>query len=345
MATAATHEAPDPDAANFLTMLSSHALLLRVLATLAEQGIADQLADGPATAGELAVRSALHEPTLYRLLRFAASFEFFREDEAGRFHLTPRASALRSGVAGSVRDRLRGPWQDLLWRSYERLPGMLRTGKPAFDQAHGQPFFEYLAAHPEVNAIFDRSMARVSDWENPLIAAAYPFSPGSLVVDVGGGRGGLLAAILERHSTIRGILFDQPQVVAAPDRLADGPFAGRWEPLAGNFFSTLPTAGDTYLLKRIVHDWDDARALAILRNCRVAMQGDARLLIIDAVMLPGNTPDPNKFMDVNIMTMTSGRERTEAEFRQLCASAGLRVLGVLTLPPPATLSIVEAGLA
>jgi hypothetical protein len=183
------------------------------------------------------------------------------------------------------------------------------------------------------------------DWENPLIAATYPFMAESLVVDVGGGRGGLLSAILDRHPTVRGILFDQPQVVAAPDRLADGRFTGRWEPLAGDFFSAVPPAGDIYLLKRIIHDWDDSRALAILRNCRTAMGRDARLLIVDAVMLPGNAPDPNKFMDVNIMTMTPGRERTEAEFRQLCASAGLRVLRLLPLPSPATLSIVEAGSA
>lgn len=336
---------PDSDAAGFLHEINTHALVLRVLMAVADQGIADRLAPGPKTATELAAGAKLDEATLYRLLRFLASFGFFREDEAGRFHLTPRAEALRAEARGSLRDRLRRPWQDLLWRSYERLPDMLRTGEPAFDQAHGQSFFEYLAAHPELNAMFDRTMARVSDIEHPIIAGNYPFGRHGWAVDVGGGQGGLLAAILDHHPGVRAVLFDQPQVIAAPERLSDSRYTGRWEAVSGDFFRSVPPGGDVYLLKRIVHDWDDDRALAILSNCREALRGQARLLIIDAVMKPGNEPDANKFMDVNIMTLTSGRERTESEFRRLCQSAGLQVMRVIPMPPPATLSIVEAGLA
>ncbi len=342
--TTTSNNKPDPDAADFLTTIGSHTLLMRALVSVAEQGIPDLLGNGPATAAELAALAGLHESTLYRILRFLASYGIFREDEAGRFHLTPRANALRTGVPGSLRDRVRGPLQDLLWRSYEKLPHMLRNGHPAFDQAHGQPFFAYLAAHPEINEIFDRNMAHVSDRENPLVAASYPFDRHGVVVDVGGGRGGLLAAILDRHPNVRGVLFDQPQVVAGPERLADDRYAGRWEPASGDFFHVLPPAGDIYLLKRIIHDWDDTQSLAILRNCRSALRGDARLLIIDAVMQPGNAPDSNKFMDVNIMTLTPGQERTEAELRQLCDGAGLRIHRVIPLPSPATLSIVEVGL-
>ena len=333
------------DVAAFLQELNTHTLLLRCLGAVAEQGIADRLAPGPKTVAELATGAGLQEEPLYRVLRFVASFGFFREDESGRFHLTPRAEALRVGVAGSVRERLRRPWQELLWRTYEHLPDMLRTGDTAFDLAHGRSFFEYLASHPDLNTVFDRSMARLSQLENPTIAASYPFARHAWIVDVGGGQGGLLAAVLEHHPAVRGVLFDQPQVVAAPEQLADPRFEGRWEAASGDFFRSIPPGGDLYLLKRIVHDWDDGRALAVLNACREALRGEARLLIIDAVMKPGNEPDANKFVDVNIMALTGGRERTEHEFRRLCDSAGLQVHAVMPLPAPATLSIIETGLA
>ncbi len=333
------------DVAAFLQELSAHTLLLRCLGAVAEHGIADRLAPGAKTVAELATGAGLQEEPLYRVLRFVASFGFFHEDESGRFHLTPHAEALRVGVAGSVRERLRRPWQELLWRTYERLPDMLRTGDTAFDLAHGRSFFEYLAAHPELNTVFDRTMARLSQVENAVIAAQYAFERRAWVVDVAGGQGGLLAAVLDRNPGVRGVLFDQPQVLAAPEQLADPRFEGRWEAAAGDFFKGVPPGGDVYLLKRILHDWDDDRARSILTACREALRGAARLLIIDAVMKPGNEPDPHKFLDVNIMALTGGRERTENEFRRLCAAAGLEVHAVTALPEPATLSLIEAGLA
>ena len=329
----------------FLQELNTHTLVLRCLGAVAEQRIADRLAPGPKTAAELATGAGLHEETLYRILRFLASFGFFGEDEQGRFHLLPRGQVLRVGVPGSVRDRLRRPWQEMLWRSYERIPEMLRTGDTAFDLAHGRSLFEYLAQHPDLNTVFDRTMARLSQIENPVIAASYPFDRFDWVVDVGGGQGGLLAAVLERYPRVRGVLFEQPQVVSAPEQLADARFEGRWDAVAGDFFKTIPPGGDLYVLKRILHDWDDDRVVMILHACRDALRDKARLLIIDAVMKPGNEPDPNKFMDVNIMTLTAGRERTESEFRRLCSAAGLQLHKVIPLPAPATLSIIEAGLA
>jgi hypothetical protein len=188
-------------------------------------------------------------------------------------------------------------------------------------------------------------MARISHVENPIIARSFPFDRHGWAIDVGGGQGGLLAAVLDEHPGVRGVLFDQPQVIAAPEMLADARYAGRWEAVAGDFFRTVPPGGDVYLLKRIVHDWDDDSALVILGNCRDALRGDARLLVIDAVMKAGNEPDVNKYMDVNIMTLTGGRERTENEFRRLCDAAGLTVRRITPLPAPATLSIIEAGLA
>jgi len=336
--------APAPDAMALLQELNTHALLLRSLSALAEYGIADRLAPGPRTAAELAAGAKLDADVLYRVLRFTASCGIFREDAEHRFHLTPLAEALRTEARGSIRDRLRRPWQDILWRSYERLPDMVRTGENAFALAHGESFFDYLAVRPEMNAMFDRSMARLSSVENSVIAAAYPFGRYGWVVDVGGGQGGLLAAVLEQHPAVHGVLYDQPQVIAAPEALAAGKFTGRWEAVAGDFFRTVPPGGDLYVLKRIVHDWDDDRALAILRNCREALRGDGRLVVVDALMQAGNEPDHNKFMDVNIMALMSGRERTEQEFRRLFGEAGLVVERVAPLPAPTTLSIIEARL-
>jgi hypothetical protein len=345
MSATSSQDATPSDVVALLLQLNAHTLLLRLLATLVEYGIPDHVSAGPSTAQELASTAGLDAQALYRVLRFVASHGFFREDEQGRFHLTPRADALRAAAPGSVRDRLRRPWQDALWRSYERLPETLRTGVPAFELAHGRPFFDYLAEQPELNAIFDRSMARLSQIENPVIAASYPFERCTTVVDVAGGRGGLLAAVLERHAGVNGVLFEQPQVLAAAERHAEPLHAGRWQQVAGDFFHAIPAGADLYVLKRIIHDWDDDRALAILRNCREALRGDARLLIIDAVLQPGNDADPNKFMDVNMMALARGRERKEREVRDLCAGAGLAVIQVTRLPTPATLSIVEARLA
>lgn len=322
-----------------LQQLNSQVALLRLLATLAEHGIADHLAAGPRSAAELAQATHLDAAALHRVLRFVASCGFFREDDAGRFHLTPLAAALQRDVPGSIRERLRLPWQDLLWRSYQHLPDALASGRNAFELAHGRPMFEYLADHPEVNAIFDRSMARVSQLENPLVARAWAFGARDVVIDVAGGQGGLLAAVLHEHPGVRGVLFDQPQVVAAPEALRDPRLAGRWQALGGDFFREIPPGGDVYLLKRILHDWDDERALAILRRCRAALSPAARLLIVDAVIAPGNEPDPNKFLDINMLTLNRGRERSAGELRTLCGDAGLVLEDLLHLPTPATLTI------
>ena len=344
-ADAAAEAAAGGEVIALLQQLNTHAVLLRLLTALAEARIADHLADGPRTAAELAAEAGLDGATLYRVLRFVASCGFFREDADGRFHLTPRAATLRSDVAGSMRDRLRQPWHDLLWRCNERLPDTLRTGRNAFELAYGRPVFEYLADHPEVNAIFDRSMARLSRLENPVVARSYSFAEHALVVDVAGGQGGLLAEVLHRHPGVRGLLFDQPQVVTAPEALRDPRLDGRWQVLAGDFFAGVPAGGDVYLLKRILHDWDDARAVAILSRCCAAMSRQSRLLIVDALIAPGNDPDPNKFLDVNMLTLTPGRERTATEMQGLCTAAGLVVERLIPLPAPATLTITETRLA
>jgi multifunctional cyclase/dehydratase/O-methyltransferase len=321
----------------------SHVLLARVLGVVAELGIADLLAQEPLSAEELAGRVAADADALYRLLRMLASHGFFAERDDGRFELTPLAQTLRSDHPGAIRDLLAQPWQDLAWDTYRALPAAVRSGEVAFELAHGRGFFEHLAAHPEAGAAFDRIMATVAEPENAVIAAQYDFGRMHRVADIGGGHGGLLAAILKRYPHLRGVLCEQPQVLEDPSYLKDAQVLDRCELVPVDFFDSVPPGCDLYLLKRVLHDWDDDQAVQILGNCHRALAPGGRLAVIDAVMLPGNAPDPNKTLDVSIMVLTRGRERTGADFERLLSAAGLRLLTILPPSPPSTLSIVEAG--
>lgn len=330
------------EAGQVLQQVAEHLLLGRCLAVAAESGIADLLAEGPRTADELARMTGMHGETLLRMLALLASHGFFVRQGGEHFALNARAATLRADVPGSLRDRLRLPLQDLLWRTYEKLPEMIRTGQPAFECAFGASLFHYLSEHAALNEIFDRAMACVSQDEDAAIAALCPVPPGARITDVGGGRGGLLAAILERHPTTTGVLFDQPQVVYSPAALQVPHLVGRWQCVGGDFFAAVPPGSDLYLLKRVVHDWDDARAVLILRNCRLAMTGANRLLIIEALLGSGCAPDPVVAMDVNIMALTGGRERSAAQFRALCRSAGLEVAHIVTTGRPGMPALIEA---
>jgi hypothetical protein len=327
----------------FLGRLSRQLLLARCIALMAEIGIADRVAEAPATPTVLAAACGVNADALGRMLRFLAGNGVFRADGDGLIHNTEASDLLRDRP-GSMRDLLRQSWQDVIWDTYRHLAETLRTGTPAFDRAHGMPFFAYLAAHPEIGARFDASMALMSAPENAAIAAAYPFATDSCVVDVGGGRGGLLAAILARHPTARGILTDQPQVLEDAARLQVKTFGARCRLASGDFFRAVPEGGDVYILKRILHDWPDEDAVRILRAVGAALTPAARVLVVDAVIAPGNDPDPNKLLDVGIMALLRGRERTAEDFVRLFAASGLKLLRILPPAPPSTLSIVEGAL-
>jgi hypothetical protein len=330
------------EAAAFILGVRSQALLAQALAVAASLGIADLLDDGPLEVAELARRCGADPDTLFRLLRTLAGHGVFAADTDGRFRLTERAGPLRRTAPDSVYPLLAGAFPPLVWSAYGELEAAIRTGDVAFDRAHGASFFDYLAAHPPANMAFDHAMQMVAAAENPLIAAAFNFRQFAMIADIGGGQGGLLAAILAREPGPRGLLFDQPQVLAVPAALAAAGLLDRCELVPGDFFAAVPAGADLYLFKRILHDWDDERALAILRNCRKAAGARGRILVIDAVMQPGNAPDPNKDLDLSIMALTGGRERTAAEFAALLAAADFQLETVHPLPPPATLSMVEA---
>jgi hypothetical protein len=314
----------------------------QALYVAAKLGIADLLQEGPQSCARLAEATQTHAEALYRVLRALASVGIFAEDEAGHFRLTPLADLLRTDAPGSLRAfaiMLGAPEH---WRAWEGVLHSVRTGQPAFDHVFGIPLFEYFPTHPEAARIFDDAMTSRSAQENTAIVAAYAFTAAHTVVDIGGGQGTLLASILEIHPHARGVLFDLPHVIAsARTRIERAGQAARWEYVAGDFFAAVPAGGDCYLLKKVIHDWDDERAQRILTNCRTAMAGTGRLLLIEPLIPPGNEASFNKLLDLLMLVWNAGgRERTEREHQGLLAAAGFRLSRVI--PTRAGVSIIEA---
>ena len=333
---------PAPSPVEVIMNMALGYLVSRSLHVATELGIADLLKDGPQTVEELASSTGAHRESLYRLLRTLAAQGVFAEDDHGRFVLTPAAALLqqevmRDGVllCGEVSGD--GSW----WHAVGALRYSIMTGEPAFNRQHGIGFFDYLSAHPESRQWFDRGMANFAEAENPAIAGAYDYARFDHIVDVGGGQGGLLAEILKRHPNVRGTLFDVPEVVRTPAYLSKEAFPARWATVGGDFFQSVPPGGDAYVLKRILHDWSDEQCMRILRCCREAMSERARLLVVDVVVPAGNAPHPGKVMDILMLAVAEGRERTEQEFKALFEKAGLQLTTVTMTP--STLSIVEAS--
>jgi O-methyltransferase domain/Dimerisation domain len=305
--------------------------------------LAEHLRNGPRSAQELAPHVGAHAPTLHRLMRALAALGVLAPADRDGFALTAEGELLRSDADGSLRNlaRLYGaPW---LWQAYGDLITSVRSGEPAFDRVHGQPFFDHLAHHPDAAADFDAAMSSYSAGEARAVAEAYPdFSAMRHVVDVGGGQGLLLAELLRRHAHLRGTLFERaPVIAAAREPIAAAGLAAQLQ--AGDFFAGVAPAGaDAYLLKSVIHDWDDERALAILRRCRAAMTPPAsRLLLIERLLAddPGAGPEAALF-DINMLVTVGGRERSAADHEALLRGAGLRMTRVVATA--CALSIVEA---
>lgn len=304
---------------------------IHVVATL---GIADLLADGPRSIDDLAGVTETHAPTLYRLLRALASVGVFVETD-GRFGLTPLAEYLRTDVPGSVRSWAMFIGRPYTWSAWAHLIGSVKTGETAFPKSYGMSVWEYRASHPEENEIFNDAMTQLSAGAAEMIADSYDFSEIVTLADVGGGQGELLAKILAVNPDLRGILIDQPHVVAgAKDLLERMGVAGRCEVVGGSFFETVPGGADAYLFKSVIHNWDDETAAGILRKCREVIPDDGRLLIVELVFGPPNEPDPMKFMDLMMLVMPGGKERTEAEFRTLLAQAEFELRNITATGSP-----------
>lgn len=305
----------------------------------AKLGIADLLKDGVKNVEELARITGVHSHSLYRLLRALASIGIFTENENGYFELTPMASALRNDVPMSLRPYLMLLGDKSWWHSWGNLLHSVKTGEAAFDRLFGKGYTEYLEKHPDLAQIFNETMSSVSQAHNPAIVASYDFSGFQKIVDVGGGHGSLITTILQANPFSTGVLFDLPHVINSIDRI-DANISDRCEIVGGDFFEQVPAGGDLYILKQIIHDWDDETSLKILKNCHQAMSKNGRIIGIDAIIEPGNTPSVTKFFDLHMLvTAPGGKERTEAEFRSLFEKAGFEVSRII--PTPATFFIIE----
>lgn len=299
---------------------------LHVAATL---GIADLLKDGPRTSDDLAAATETHPRTLYRLLRALASVGVFHEEDDRRFALTPLGDCLRSDAPEPV-----GGWAAFIgrpyfWQAWGHLLHSVKTGENAFRHVHGTSNWEYRAHRPEEGAIFDRAMTANSRRSIQSVLTAYDFARVRRIVDIGGGQGALLAAILTRYPSARGVLFDQPQVVESAGQIVrDAGVADRCEVVGGDFFTVVPAGGDAYVLRSILHDWEDAEATAILQTCRRAIAAQGRRLVIEWVIAPPNEGCDAKFTDLNMLVSPGGQERTREEYGALFAAAGFRLTEV-----------------
>jgi hypothetical protein len=332
----------EPPPAITMLQLTLGALVSQAISVIARLGVADTLASGPRQVDEIAGLVGAHGPALYRMLRALGDVGVVTELENRQFVLTPLGELLRSDVPGSLRG-----WATMVGMPFHRYPWTdlyetVRTGKSAFDRVHGKEVFEYLGEHPEDAAIFDAAMTSMSTAETASIVKAYDFSRFRTIVDVGGGRGGLLAAILSANPHLEGVLFDVATVVAeSGDELSGAEVVDRCQVVSGDFFESVPEGGDAYLLSNIIHDWDDDRAAQILGRCRAAMRDFACVLLAEVVLPEGREPSMGKLVDLEMLVMTSGgRQRTEAEFRVLLGRVGLRLTRIV--PSAGTVSLVEA---
>ena len=313
----------------------------RLVYLAAQLKLPDLLAEGPKTAEELASLSSTHGPSLYRIMRTLASLGLFTENTERRFSLTPLGTALKTDTPGSARASvltLAGPWfagplDDLLYS--------VQTGKTVFEKVYGLPLFDWLARHGDEASMFSETMVGFHGMEPAAVAEAYDFSHYESIIDVGGATGNLLSAILRRYQTPRGVLFDMPHVVRdAPTLIRERGLADRIKIESGSFFESVPTGPDVYLLSHVIHDWSEEQCLTILGNCRRAMKPGARLLIIEMVLPADDTPHPGKMLDIIMLALPGGQERSEPEYRSLLGKAGFRLAQVV--PTQSAVSIVEA---
>ena len=255
--------------------------------------------------------------------------------------MTPAAELLRRETPSSLRSTAMLYGDALLWQAYGRLSRAIETGKPAFDQVYGQPFYDYLDQHPVPAALFHEAMTGFSEQEAAAILAAYDFSTVRSLIDVGGGQGALIAALLRAHSDLQAVIFDRSPPTEDTQRVfALCGIAERAKFIQGDFFTAVPHGGDLYLLKSIIHNWDDTAATVILRKCRDAMPEHARLVVAERVIPPGNSPSEAKLFDINMLVSMGGQERTEAEYAALFRAAGLVLAQVV--PTRSHLSLIEA---
>jgi hypothetical protein len=303
----------------------------------------DLLASGPQTAAQLASQTNARPEPLARMLRALASIGLFVEQPGGLFANTALSECLRSDIPGSqwAMAVMMGEEHYLAWAE---LLYCVQTGQGGFRKVFDQPIFEYLQEHPAQGQLFDAAMTSIHGAETGAMLDAYDFGEIGTLCDVGGGNGSLLLATLERFPQLRGMLYDLPHVAERARRaIASSSFSNRCEVRGGSFFESIPSGADAYLLRHIIHDWDDAQSRTILENIRQVLPAQGRVLLIESVIPPGNDPSFAKWLDLTMLVIPEGKERTEPEFRDLLASAGLNLVRIV--PTASEISVIEAKLA
>ena len=337
--TPTTAQAQTPPAHIAIFQLLNGSFVAGAVACLASLGIPDLVEAGPKSADELATRIGAHPQALYRLMRATASVGVLSEGPDGKFSETPMSAVLRTNGTPSLRAFAIMGWRDWHARAWAQLDYCVRTGKQALDHIYGTHIFKYFEQHPEESQIFNDAMTSLSEIDSPAVAEAYTFDGIRSLVDVGGGHGLLLATILSRNPHMKGILYDVPHVVAGATDGPLKPLLDRCTSASGDMFSSVPAGADAYIMKHIIHDWPDDLCLKILKACRSAVNTGGKLLVVDAVIQPGNDFSPGKFLDLQMLIFPGGCERTEKQFRELFAAAGWRLTRIVPTSSPE--SIVE----
>src|ERR1700733_8085929 len=326
-----------------LTQMATGCWISQLVSTAANLCIADHLSGGPKSAREIAEAVRCNPRALHRFMRALANFGIVMSAGEQKFALTPLGEALKSGAPGAGRSTVLMTAGPLVWKCFEQLQYSVETGKTVMEKAFGTPLFDYLAQHPELASQFSEAMVGLHSAEPAAVATSYDFSALEVIVDVGGATGSMLAHILSRYPQCCGVLLDCPHVVAgAPALLRAKGVDSRVRIERGDFFKSVPGGGDAYILSHIIHDWSEEQCLTILSNCRKAMRPGSKLLIVEFVLPEGDEPHIGKLLDMTMLAVTGGEERTAIEYRTLFARAGLTMTRVI--PTGSDVSIVEAEL-
>ncbi len=319
----------DDAAARLLALLGGRWVTAAISAA-AELGLADAL-DAPRSLDELAAAAGCHAPSLERLLRVLVGEGLLATERDGRYALTPVGAQLRTGA---LRDLAMFVGRPTWWAPWSALAHSVRTGEAAFEQVHGASLFEHLAEHPDEARFYDSAVDAFTRTEGAALADAFDFGAVRSVVDIGGGRGTLLLEVLRKHPHLRGVLFDRPHVVDE----ARGRLPANADAAGGDFFERVPGGADVYVVRHVVHNWDDDQATRILHNCAEAMSPGGRVLVVEGVVLPGDRQDATRLLDLEMLVLTgAGRERTQPEMRRLFRAAGLKLVKAGPLAGPTRL--------
>jgi hypothetical protein len=333
--------APDPAAVQQLFQLGMGFIVSAALGAATRLDVPDHLAAGPRTSADLARVTGANEDALYRLLRALSTVGVFSESAPRTFTLTQVGSLLRTGVPGSVRDMVLWMCDEFHYRVYAEMLTAVKTGKNVGEQVVGMPVFDYLASDPALAARFNNAMTAFSASVAPAALQAYDFGGIDVLVDIAGGHGMVLASILREYPRMRGMLFDLEHVLAG-NRLQELGMTDRVQLVPGDFFRAVPKGGDAYIMKHIIHDWDDEKSLVILKNIRTALEGkpNGRVILLETVLQPGTQPDLGKLIDLEMLLLPGGKERTAEEFAALFSRAGFELTRIV--PTQSPLSVIEA---